>query len=860
VGADITEDELDELLGALADAPAVPLEPVGPRSKLGPYRVEASIGRGGLGRVFRATDTRLDRPVALKVLDRTGTAAREAILREARAAASVSHPALVTVYDVGESEEGYAYVAMELVEGTPLEQPTTATDARRLARTIAEALAVLHGGGLIHLDLKPSNVMITAEGSVKLVDFGLAARTADSAAPRGGTPEYVSPEVREGREPTTRSDVFSFGVLLRWLGSGVPDGIAPFGLRSLAERCTRPMADHRPANGAALVEQIRRADQTRQLSVGLLTAVGFVGLALLFFVPFYVRDARSNGGAEPAEEPAAAEAGPRPAGDWERLTDLDSSAMLFEGVQSPDGSQLAYAERRGVFVRDLGSGDVRRIADPSLGAHCVAFAPAGRALWIGGSEGVYRAALGEQTGEPEVRRVLEGNGCPVPSPDGRWLAVERPDRLELFDLESSETRVVVEAPMVLITSAFSPSGDRLAILRVHETDDGSATVELSVMAVPDGQRRVLHSDPAFWMPTHGVSIVWLDADRLLVGHDATGDPNGERELLLTPVNQWDPELYARLPFDSCRLSVDGAGRVVATSHSQEKELMIAPVGPEGIGEPERISRSLAILRPSGWSADGTAVLVNEQRDQSFRAIRHPIDDDALPEPLVDGPATWPQGAAGGLVFWRPPTLADAEATLVYRDPEGREHVALRAQEPTPGAAGWRRPPPVSHWAECDPQAPRCVVIHTGEGAFLRLIGLPEGETIAELEPPESSVAGFAARWGDEPELAIPIRGEPAIDRVTLPGGATERITLPEGCDGHQLTYAPPSVGPEGTLLLTGWCQPPEPYRVMRIDPVGETTEVFRSTERLLGDPRFDPSGRRLALHAHTFRSNIWRLP
>ncbi len=858
MGDEITEEELEELLGALAEAPAVPLDPLGPGSELGPYRVEAALGRGGMGRVFRATDLRLDRPVALKVLDRTGTLARDAILREARAAASVSHPALVTVYDVGESEDGYAYVAMELVEGTPLEQPSSAKDARRLARTIAEALAVLHAGGLIHLDLKPSNVMVTADGSVKLVDFGLATRTADPAGPRGGTPEYVSPEVRDGGEPSPSSDVFAFGVLLRWLGSGIPDGIAPFGLRSLAERCTRPMPEHRPADGAALVAQIASGERSRQLGVGLLMAMGIVAaLSLVLVRASFEKESRQS---PPTDEREPAEsAGPRPVDDWERLTDLDSSAMLFEGVHSPDGSQLAYAERRGVFVRDLGTGDVRRITDAALGAHCVAFAPGG-ALWIGGADGVYRAELGEQTGETEVRKILEGNGCPVPSPDGRWLAVERPDRLELVDTESSEVRTIVEAPLVLVASAFSPNGDRMAVLRVHETDEGAATVELSVMQVPDGEREVLHSDPAFWMPTHGVSIAWLGEESLLVGHDPNGDPQGERQLLRTPADGWAPEPYARLPFDSCRLSVDDAGRVVATSHSQEKELMVAPLSADGIGELERISRSLAILRPSGWSADGSAVLVDEQQGQTFRALRHPLDDDSLPEPLVDGAATWPQRAGAGHAYWRPPSVETAEATLVYRDPEGREHVLLRAPEPPPGAAGWRRPPPVSHWAECDPDRLRCIVIRTGEDPWLRWIALPSGDVVIEVEPPESAVAGFAVRWSDEPEVAIPIRGEPAIDRVTLPMGETRRVTLPEGCDGHQLTYAPPVLGPPGTLLLTGWCRPPDPYRVMRIDPDGQTTELLRSTERLVGDPRVDPSGTRLALHAHTFRSNIWRLP
>src|SRR6185436_4641235 len=190
---------------------------------LGQYRLETKIGQGGMGVVYKAWDTRLDRRVALKVLrpeQLNDPDRRQRLFREARAASGLIHPNIVTVHDIG-SDRNIDFIAMEHVEGRRLDQiiPATGLPARQVlayATQIAGALAGAHAAGFVHRDLKPGNIIITREGLVKLLDFGLARkfRLGDSGGTLtldgeiAGTPAYMSPEQIRGEPIDHRSDVF----------------------------------------------------------------------------------------------------------------------------------------------------------------------------------------------------------------------------------------------------------------------------------------------------------------------------------------------------------------------------------------------------------------------------------------------------------------------------------------------------------------------------------------------------------------------------------------------------------------------------------------------------------------------------
>jgi serine/threonine-protein kinase len=156
---------------------------------LGHYRLDERIGEGGMGEVFRAFDTRLNRPVAVKVMRARRRSVREveAFLREARAASALNHPNIVTIHEVGETAAGDHYIVQELIEGHTLRSalkagrgPIALETIVDVGRQIARALAAAHAAGIVHRDVKPENIMIRADGFVKVLDFGLAQHTDDT--------------------------------------------------------------------------------------------------------------------------------------------------------------------------------------------------------------------------------------------------------------------------------------------------------------------------------------------------------------------------------------------------------------------------------------------------------------------------------------------------------------------------------------------------------------------------------------------------------------------------------------------------------------------------------------------------------
>jgi serine/threonine protein kinase len=210
---------------------------------IGTFEVIAPLGAGGMGEVYRARDSRLGREVAIKVLpaERLSDPTRRArFVQEAKAASALNHPHIVTIYEIA-SADGIDFIVMELVRGQTLDglipnRGMRVAEALRIAIPMADALAAAHAKGIVHRDLKPGNVMVAADGTVKVVDFGLAklmqdgangshddttleARLSHSGAALG-TPAYMSPEQASGAAVDARSDIFSLGVVLYEMVTG----------------------------------------------------------------------------------------------------------------------------------------------------------------------------------------------------------------------------------------------------------------------------------------------------------------------------------------------------------------------------------------------------------------------------------------------------------------------------------------------------------------------------------------------------------------------------------------------------------------------------------------------------------------
>ena len=256
------------------------------------FEIEEQLGKGGMGVVYRARDTRLGRSVALKVLppELTGEEDRKARFKqEAKAAAAVSHPAIAQIYDVGEGPEGF-FIAMELVEGKTVKSLIQAREldllgAIEIAIQVAGGLQKAHEAGIVHRDIKPENVIVTPDGHAKILDFGLAKlfeSPKEAGAPDGishmetlaktqagfvlGTLRYMSPEQARGQAVDSRSDIFSLGIVIYEMVTGqLPfSGSNPLDtLHAIAFEETRPMTAMRPNLPPSLQRVVTRCLRKR---------------------------------------------------------------------------------------------------------------------------------------------------------------------------------------------------------------------------------------------------------------------------------------------------------------------------------------------------------------------------------------------------------------------------------------------------------------------------------------------------------------------------------------------------------------------------------------------------------------------
>ena len=243
-----------------------------PGTRLGPYEIEYALGAGGMGEVFRARDTRLNRPVAIKILRAQFSDRFE---REARAISALNHPHICTLYDVGAD-----FLVMEFLEGETLASrlkkgPLPMDIVLQFGAQIASGLAAAHGKDLVHRDLKPANIMLTKAG-VKVLDFGLAKGTGDETLTCGifGTPAYMAPEQKQGKLCDARTDIYALGLILREMAAGKRTDAASESetpqFTQLVDRCLREDPEERWQSAADLANMLEwlRAQPSAPVSRG----------------------------------------------------------------------------------------------------------------------------------------------------------------------------------------------------------------------------------------------------------------------------------------------------------------------------------------------------------------------------------------------------------------------------------------------------------------------------------------------------------------------------------------------------------------------------------------------------------------
>ena len=586
------------ILGAIARL-AVPELARG--EMLGPYRVETKIGQGGMGVVYRAWDTRLDRRIALKVLrpeQVNDPARRQRLFREARAASGLMHPNIVTVHDIGSDRE-IDFIAMEHIEGRCLDQiiPGGGLPVRQAigyAVQIAGALASAHAAGVVHRDLKPNNIMITREGLVKLLDFGLARKIRLGAEGAGtltlegqiaGTPAYMSPEQVRGEPLDHRSDVFSFGAVVYRMITGrdaferpsavetmnailndEPTDLAndsrvvPFALQSVILRCLEKMPEDRfqaaqdigyaLEAGSGVQATIAPASGPSVRKVAAVTAIAALGMSALLTYAFYQADR------------------PHPSVDgraFAQLTD-DAGAELWPSL-SPDGKSLLYASKASgnwdIYFRRLGAGEPVNLTRAFAGDDTQpAFAPDGKQF--------------------AFRSEREGGGLFVMRTDGSGL------------------RPITDAGF---NPAWSPDGRQLVYAEesITRPEDRSGNLShLWLVEVATGRKHPITKDDGVqpqWSPNGRYIAYWaidLDGDRDLWTIAADGGPPTRvtRDHFLDWNPVWSPD-GAYLYFCSNRSGAMGIWRVAMKENSGEVR-----------GTPEPVRTPAAYPAHLSFSRDG----------------------------------------------------------------------------------------------------------------------------------------------------------------------------------------------------------------------------------------------------------------
>lgn len=827
------------------------------------FRLEEVLGAGGMGVVFRAHDEQLGREVALKLLPAAHAldeARRARLVQEARNAAAVVHPNIATVYEVGTCD-GVTFVAFELIGGQSLRErlrrgPLGFDETLAVAGQLAGALAHVHHRGLVHRDIKPENVMLTPDGQVKLVDFGLACLHEGEGAEPGGTPGYMSPEQAEHGPVGPASDVYAWGLLVAEMLTGkVPSQSARFvplrrgGLRArtlarVVDRCLQLRPEARFATAEPLERAVRRLQRPRRW----VWALGVALLSLTLGLALWLR--------------AVPEGGATAAWHEKRVTARPAEVPVMEAALSPDGQQVAFVDGAGLHLKPLARLGEESSAPAFSSVVSVAWR-SDRELLVGGTlqqtgeRGLWLLPLG---GAP--RRLVEGAVALVrASPDGRRVAYLGDGGLQWRAVDGAERGLLMRPADLerIFDLAWSPDGTRVAVLHGW-LDSGAASLE--VMGLEDGARQVVLTSPALLLESGATALVWRQ-DALLYALGSREARDGRVSLYAQPMEGLTARGPARVLFDWSgsvpqSLSADRHGTLAYVRLDAQMDVEVADLADDGhrLESARRLTMSDRNERPSGWSRDGQRVLFVSDGDDHLRPFAQALDstqavaltDDAAEE-------SWPVETADGawLLFWRLSSAGRVE--LMRRRAPGSPEEALWSTMLPPQPESGLPPPHLHARLRCPRHAHACLLAERHQGGVtFRWLDPATGALTPALETgPELALPG----WDVSPEgrwLWLP--GTPGGARlVELATQQTREVAAPPGCTFQAGAFA--ATGPG--LFATALCADQQPYRLVFVDEAGVATTLRESTFAWLANPEPSPDGRHLAFGAKAHDSDVWLL-
>ena len=828
---------------------------------LGQYRVTASIGAGGMGEVYRASDARLGRDIAIKVLP-AATAAdperRHRFEQEARAASALNHPNILTVYDIGESD-GTTYIAMELVEGKTLREIVASGEAIPTKRLLdiavqtAEGLAKAHAAGIVHRDLKPENVMVSKDGYVKILDFGLAKLTetipqdasglptAIAAATQPGTvmgtAGYMSPEQASGQPVDFRSDQFTLGAMLYEMATGKRAFQRKTGAETLVAIIREEpepfgqLAPKAPAPVRWIVERLLAKDpeeryaSTKDLARDLKS------------VRDHLSETSASGGLEAAE----------PARPRRRGWIIPAAVALAAGVAA--GFLL-----RGVTGTKTGSDlKVERLTYARGGITSARFAPDAQTIVYAASwEGLPLDIFTTRSGSSESRSLgLQGASLLAISSGGELAILLNHQFLFGFESVGTLARVPLAggAPREVLESVgaaeWSPDGASLAVARLAGNRNR--------IEYPIG--KVLYDAPGW------VSDLRISPDGKLIAfidHPQRGDSNGNVKVIDTSgkVRLTGPFAIAGLAWSPRGDEVWSSGRttIQATALSGKSRLVWAIPG-GSLRDVARDGRSLCLVNNSRREMVGFSAGDKAERNLSW--LNWSFPKDISPDGktvLFDEQNLQPSG-----VYLRKldgsPAVRIGEGSGTDFSPDGRSALTVRNEAScqivlVPTGAGEPKQLgksglscQVARWF---PDGRRILIAgrEPGRGARIYVQDIPDGkpraitpEGVSFLFHVVSPDGKSVVATGTDRRIAV-YPTEPGEPRVP-PGFEPDDIPLRWTADGASIFVYRPSAPPlrvEKVDVRTGrrtlWkeLRPPDPSGVQQVGPIeiapNETSYVY----------------------------------
>ncbi len=815
-----------------------PAMPLTPHSRLGPYEILSPLGAGGMGEVYRARDTRLDRDVAIKILPANFSADPERLRRfdqEARAAGQLNHPNVLTVHDLG-THEGSPYLVTELIEGRTVRErllagPISVPDVVEFAAQIARGLAAAHEKGIAHRDLKPENLLVTGDGRLKILDFGLAklslphpadcnitaAPTIATATEPGvvmGTMNYMSPEQVRGRPADLRSDLFSFGTILHEMLTGrkafqretaaetmtsilrdEPAGLeaagrkVPTALARLVRRCLEKAPEKRPSSARDLVVELEAIHKRGAASTGPAAAKYVAGgivvaSAVALGLAFLLR-ARPEG--ERSQIPAL------------RL----SQVTIAEGIEdfaafSPDSAQLAYASESGgirhIVRKDLRTGK----EDPLTRGDCDEIQPAWMAdgetlLFVRARQSGRRLEpsdiFGEYTGGdvwtrhlPSGReaRLVENAFNPAPSPDGAWIAVDAawlgPSRIWLVDRQGHNPQQITTDTSEAVTHLrprWSSDGKKIVFQNLERT-------KFDIRAVDVGSKTMT------WVtddPFKDVAPAWDPSGRFIY---FSSFRSGGMNLWRIPVNAnggpaGRPQQITSGAGQDVNLTISADGRRIAFSIlGQNADIWKLPVSPASghpTGPPQEVIATTREESRGAWSPDGHRVAFNSDRASDMNIWLYD-DRDQSTRQLTRGP--------GG--DYQPNWSPDGSRLVFFSSRSGNADLWT-----VEIASGKTRQITRDRAMEIDPfYAPdgRTIAYQSDAGGRLEVwIASDEGSSQRMIT--SVGVTGHFLRWSRDGAFVTflsTVRGNSQVMRVPASGGEPE--ALPPVAGGSHISFSP----------------------------------------------------------------------